>query len=167
MKLSENGINLIKNFEGLHDGDLSKIGLQPKMCPAGIWTIGYGHALTNKITKKWLSGSGDLGKLFEQYPEYMNMTELQAVEILKKDVEKYEGIVNSWLKKSVTQNQFDALVSFTFNCGISKTLFDLINAGRSDVQVSKWIETHYITAGGVIMKGLQRRRASEAKLYKS
>lgn len=45
MKTSENGIILIKHYESLHDGDLSRIGLQPKMCPAGYWTEGYGHAI--------------------------------------------------------------------------------------------------------------------------
>ena len=45
MKTSQKGINLIKYFESLHDGDLTEIGLQPKMCPAGIWTEGYGHAI--------------------------------------------------------------------------------------------------------------------------
>ena len=45
MRTSNKGIDLIKEFEGLHDGDLSIIGLQPKMCPAGIWTQGYGHAI--------------------------------------------------------------------------------------------------------------------------
>jgi len=167
MKISENGINLIKSFEGLHDGNLSKIGLQPKMCPAGIWTVGYGHALTNKVTKKWLSGAGDLAKIPVQYPEFVNMSEQQAVELLKTDLEKYEGYVLSWLKKPVTQNQFDALVSFTFNCGISKTLFDLVNAGRSNAQIAKWIETHYVTAGGVRMNGLVRRRGAEAKMFNS
>ena len=41
-------IDLVKSFEGIHDGDLTVIGLQPKMCPAGIWTVGYGRALRSK-----------------------------------------------------------------------------------------------------------------------
>ena len=45
MKTGTKGIELIKSFESLHDGDLSKIGLQPKMCPAQIWTEGYGRAM--------------------------------------------------------------------------------------------------------------------------
>ena len=48
MKTSQVGINLIKHFEGLHDGDLKEIGLQPKKCPAGIWTQGYGSAMRDK-----------------------------------------------------------------------------------------------------------------------
>ena len=48
MKTSERGIQLIKFFESLHDGDLSKIGLQPKLCPADVVTIGYGHAVKDK-----------------------------------------------------------------------------------------------------------------------
>jgi len=48
MKISKQGIELIKFFESLHDGNLSKIGLQPKLCPANIVTIGYGRALKDK-----------------------------------------------------------------------------------------------------------------------
>ena len=59
MKTSSSGIALIAYFEQYHDGDLTKIGLQPKMCPAGIWTVGLGHALINKNTGKWLKGQQD------------------------------------------------------------------------------------------------------------
>ena len=58
MKTSNIGIELIKEFESLHDGDLSIIGLQPKMCPAGIWTEGYGHAMRDNkgnFIKGWFA----------------------------------------------------------------------------------------------------------------
>ena len=59
MKTSSNGIAMIAMFEQYHDGDLSMIGLQPKMCPAGIWTVGLGHALINKETDKKIKGQQD------------------------------------------------------------------------------------------------------------
>ena len=58
MKTSVNGLNLIKEFESLHDGDLSIIGLQPKMCPAQVWTEGYGRAMRNK-SGVFLKGTKD------------------------------------------------------------------------------------------------------------
>lgn len=51
-----------KHFESLHDGDLTIIGLQPKMCPAGIWTEGYGNAIVDPLTGKFLKGSENKGR---------------------------------------------------------------------------------------------------------
>jgi lysozyme len=58
MSVNQATINLIKHFESLHDGDLSKIGLQPKQDCAGIWTVGYGHALRNN-NGAYLRGAKD------------------------------------------------------------------------------------------------------------
>ena len=74
LKTSKSGKDIIKYYEGLHDGNLKKIGLQPKMCPAGIWTVGWGYALVNKSTGKWLRGREDYNLIEKQYPEYSNMT---------------------------------------------------------------------------------------------
>lgn len=164
MKTSNKGISLIKYFEGLHDGDLKKIGLQPKPCPANVWTIGWGYALVNKKTGKFLKGQGDYKLIAEQYPEYLNMTIEQADKLLDIALIKYEGIVNKRLKVSVNQNQYDALVSHTYNTGGSDTLFNLVNAGKlTDAQ--KWIRERYITAEGKVKAGLVRRRKEESILF--
>ena len=91
MKISENGINMIKEFEGC--------SLQAYQCEAGVQTIGYGH--TKNVEK------GD------------KITKEEADELLKSDLAYFEGLVNdkSYVPQSLNQNQFDALVSFAFNLG--------------------------------------------------
>ena len=89
MKISEKGLQLIKEFEG-YEG-------KAYLCPAGVWTIGYGHT---------------------QGVEENDMCSVEeASEFLKKDVEKAERAVNELVKHELNQNQFDALVSFVFNLG--------------------------------------------------
>ena len=166
MKTSQTGINLIKHYEGLHDGNLKKIGLQPKMCPAGIWTVGYGYALVNKNTGKWLKGNADYPLIEVQYPDYVNMTEVQAEKLLEYSLLKYENKVNKKLTVSVSQNMYDALVSHTYNTGGSDTLFRLVNAEKT-LEAAKWIETRYTTAEGEVLPGLVKRRKSESKLFLS
>lgn len=163
--ISPKGILIIKKFEGLHDGDLHQIGLQPKMCPAGVWTIGYGHALLNKNTGEWLRGEADYHLIAEQYPQYLKLTELQATEILEDDLAEFEKKVLQRLKITVTQNQFDALVSHTFNTGGSNGLFELINKKASKEAIRKWWTTKYITGDGKILPGLIKRRREECDLY--
>jgi len=155
MKTSKIGIDLIKYFEGLHDGDLKKIGLQPKKCPAGIWTEGYGHGMRD--------GNGNFLK-GKEMPNH-TISESEAVVLLQKDLNVFELIVSRKLKIAVLQNQFDALVSHTYNTGGSDTLFKLINQKAPDEQIKKWFETKYVTGGGVKLKGLVERRKAESKLY--
>jgi len=165
MKVSKEGIDFIKRFEGLHDGDMSKIGLQPKMCPAGIWTAGYGHAMVNKKTGKFLVGTGDYKLIAEQYPELETMTEEEAANLLDKDLDKYESIVNRKIKVNLKQNEFDMLVSHTFNTGGSETLFTLINKKKSAGTIREWWTKKYISSNGVTLPGLIRRRNEEFELY--
>ena len=91
LRTSQNGINLIKQFEGCH--------LKSYKCPAGIWTIGYGHT----------AGVYD----------GMTISQVQAESFLKDDLFKYEEKVNKYYTKYIwTQNEFDALVSFAFNIAV-------------------------------------------------
>lgn len=164
MKTSEKGRELIQHFESLHDGDLSKIGLQPKMCPAGIWTVGYGHALTD-ISGKFFKGVEGYRRMIEMYPELETITETEANDLLQEDLVKWERYVSSKLKRGVTQSQFDALVSHSYNTGGSNTLFKLINNYEDYEAIENWFISKYITANGKFLKGLQRRRNSEWVLY--
>jgi lysozyme len=161
MKTSERGKNLIKRYEGLHDGDLKAIGLQPKMCPAGIWTEGWGHAMIGK-DGKFLKGIGDKEKAYKM--QSIHNTH-QADELLSNDLKQYELIVTRKVKVPLNQNQFDALVSHTYNTGGSDTLFRLINEKSNDKVIYAWFTENYIRGGGVILKGLIRRRKEEADLF--
>lgn len=158
---SKDCFELIRHFESLHDGDLSKIGLQPKLDPSGIVTVGYGHALKNHKTGEWLR---DVTEVSKYYPQFVDMTAEDAEDLLKTDIRKFESIVNSKIKKELSQNQFDALVSYTFNTGGSANLFLYINNYSENV-IKEWWTEHYITSNGKTLSGLIRRRKSEYELY--
>ena len=163
MKTGNKGIELIKHFESLHDGDLSKIGLQPKMCPAGYWTEGYGHAI---LDDKGNMIKGIANKaLAYKYSKVKD--EVTALNMLQQDLTVRESMINS-LKFPFTQNQFDALVSFCYNIGFANfkasTLLKRIKAKASEnlirFEFSKWKYSY-----GEILQGLVKRRAAEADLF--
>lgn len=139
MKTSNNGINLIKQFEGC--------ALNAYKCPAGVWTIGYGH------TKNVKQG--------------MKITTNQATSLLKEDLATYENYVNKYVKVKLNQNQFDALVSFTFNCGggalKSSTLLKKLNKGDYTGAANELLRWN--KANGKILAGLTRRRKAEKALF--
>ena len=160
MRTSQKGIDLIKKFESLHDGDLSTIGLQPKLCPAGLWTSGWGNAIV--YNGKFLRGAEnkDLAYAIGTVKD-IKEADLQ----LAKNLLKFEKIVLGKLKVAVNQNQFDALVSHTYNTGGSNGLFKLINEGADRDVIYSWFTTKYISANGVRLRGLVNRRKAEAELF--
>ena len=162
MRTSQTGIDLIKRFESLHDGDISVIGLQPKMCPAGIWTAGWGRALIEPNTGQFLRGENNRKRAFELFTV---KNESEAERMLQEDLRTFERRVLSRLKVPVNQNQFDALVSHTYNTGGSNGLFKLINERASRDAIWNWFTTKYITANGVQLRGLVNRRRAEAELF--
>lgn len=142
MMTSRKGLELIKRHEGLR--------LRAYKCPADVWTIGYGS------TGPHVSPG-------------MVITETQADILLRKDVARFEEGVSRLVKVKLTQGQFDALVSFSFNVGLGalgkSTLLRKLNAGRyADVpaELMKWTK-----AGGRELPGLVKRRRDEAGLWRS
>ena len=157
-------IDLIKSFESLHDGDLTKIGLQPKMCPTGVWTAGYGRALQNESKTRFLVGDKDKAEALKQYPD---LTEKAAEIMLAEDLEKFEAAVNKLVKKPLNENQRGALVSFAYNVGAQalaeSTLLALLNAGDYKNAANQFLRWN--KAGGKVLKGLTRRREAERELF--
>ena len=141
MKTSDKGIALIKQFEGLR--------LQSYLCNGNVWTIGWGSTGIFGIKVK----EGDFIKIEE------------AEQLLKLDIKKFEDLVNSRIYTKITQNQFDALVSHSYNTGGSDTLFHLINKCEGKEMIRDWFENTYISANGKLLNGLIARRKSEANLY--
>ena len=135
MVTSKEGIELIKKFEGCR--------LSAYRCPAGIWTIGYGHTLGVR--------SGDI------------ITKEQAEEFLIQDLKKAEKQVESMDDKyHWTQNEFDALVSFAYNVG---NIIGLTAAGgRTKKQISDAMLL-YVRGGGVVLPGLVNRRKAEYDMF--
>lgn len=135
MNISKKGLDIIKKYEGLR--------LTAYKCPAGVWTIGYGH------TKGVSNG--------------MVITQAQADKFLLEDIVNAEKNVNSFNSKYFwTQNEYDALVSFAFNVGSINQL--TANGTRDKKTIGDKILL-YNKAGGNVLKGLVRRREEEHALY--
>ena len=137
MKTSQRGINLIKQFEGVR--------LTAYKCPAGVYTIGYGH--TRGVQRSM--------KITEEEASAFLAADLRNSE---KAVERYDSVYH-W-----NQNEFDALVSFTFNCGAANLRSLLRNGRRDRSQIAATLPL-YRKAGGKVLKGLERRRAAEKALF--
>ncbi len=149
MYISKNGLDLIKKFEGCK--------LKAYLCPAGVWTIGYGH------TKGVYPG--------------MQITQELADKFLLDDVWNFEREVENLVHVPLTQGQFDALVSFSFNVGLDidddniaeglgdSTLLRKLNrgdyAGAAD-EFPKWNKSR-----GRVLGGLVARRGAERALFLS
>jgi lysozyme len=141
--ISDEGLELVKHFEGLY--------LNAYKCPAGVWTIGYGHT-----GLKHQDGTVRAGR---------RITKAEAETLLRHDMRVFEDRVNRLVKVPITQSQFDALVSFDFNTGglAKSTLLKRLNAGAAAEvpdQLMRWTR-----ASGKVLPGLVRRRRSEANLF--
>jgi len=142
MHMSVEGTDaLLKKFEGCK--------LKAYRCPAGVWTIGYGHT----------SAAGA-----PEVVQGMTITKADANDILRRDLTKYEQGVEALVKQPLTQNQFDVLVDFAYNAGIgalkSSTLLKKVNAADFDAvpaELMKWTK-----GGGKVLPGLVARRRAEA-----
>lgn len=140
-------VELVKKYEGCR--------LQAYKCPAGVWTIGYGH------TKDVRQG--------------MQITEDEAERLLVSDLQLFGGDVRKLVKVPISQNQFDALVSFAFNVGSDidsdtiadglgdSTLLKKFNAGDVDGAAKEFLKWN--KAGGKVLAGLTKRRQAEHDLF--
>lgn len=140
--VSDRGVELIAKYEGCR--------LEAYLCPAGVWTIGYGH--TAGVAKGQTLPSKEAAKA-----------------LLKEDLKKYGGHVNECVKKglitfSLNQNQFDALTSFCYNCG-NGSLRKLVTDRSAGEIADKMLL--YNKGGGKVLPGLTRRREEERALFLS
>ena len=139
MKTSQYGIDLIKHFEVCE--------LEAYQCAAGVWTIGYGHTKGVQPGDQW--------------------SESHANHMLEVELEEYENYVSTAVTVPLSQNQFDALVSWVYNLGngnlTSSTMLKVLNSGDYagvPAQIKRWNK-----AGGKVLEGLTRRRQAEADMF--
>lgn len=159
MRVSDAAVDLIKHHEGKRNS--------PYLCPANLWTIGYGHVLYPEQGKLKMEDR----KGYPLRPEHdKEWSDLGIDEILRSDLQRFEiGVVRLCPGAADSQSHFDALVSFAFNVGLgnlqSSTLRMKFNrgdiAGAAD-EFLKWNK-----AGGRVLKGLQNRRVDERNLFLS
>ena len=140
-RINQAGIDLIRHYEGCR--------LSAYLCPAGKWTIGVGHT-------------------GPEVHQGQTITEEQAMALLHKDLAWAEAAVERLITVPLTDNQFAALVSFTFNVGAAalekSTLRQHLNAGDYDAvpeQLMRWIRSK-----GKILNGLVARRQGEGELWR-
>lgn len=142
MTVSDRGVELVAKYEGCR--------LEAYKCPAGVWTIGYGHTAGVQ-------------------PGQTLSSQEAAKALLKEDLKKYGGYVNSCIKKGLitfplNQNQFDALTSFCYNCG-NGSLQKLVTDRDAATVADKLLA--YNKGGGKVLAGLTRRREEERALFLS
>jgi GH24 family phage-related lysozyme (muramidase) len=140
MTISDAGVALIAKYEGCR--------LEAYKCPAGVWTIGYGHT----------AGVNQGDRL---------SSEAEAKALLKEDLKKYGNCVNDCVKNglitfSLNQNQFDALTSFCYNCG-QGNLKKLVTNRDEQTIAEKLLQ--YVKGGGKVLPGLVKRREEEKDLF--
>jgi GH24 family phage-related lysozyme (muramidase) len=143
MKVSGAGVTLIKEFEGFPHGG------RPYRDIVGVWTIGYGH------TEAVSAGS-------------KRLTEHQASELLRQDLDKRYAVAVNALPVPFNQHQFDALVSFVYNCG-PRAISSEMKVGR-ELRAKHWSAAAdallaWDKAGGVPVAGLTRRRKAERAMF--
>ncbi len=149
MDISQRGIDLIVSFEGKHTdiGDGKYEAYLDRLASPHVWTIYCG------LTKGVRAG--------------MVVTKEEGDKLFHKELAVYEDAVERFIGVPLNQNQFDALVSFTYNCGSGalerSTLRKVLNQGKYDqvpAQLMRWVK-----AGGKTYRGLQRRRQAEGSLF--
>jgi lysozyme len=154
MKMSENGRKKLGEWEGSRSGAYRD--------QAGNLTIGVGHLLTRSELssgKVWIQG--------QPVRYVVGLSDQQILDLLGQDLAGAEGAVNDGVKVDLSQNRFDALVSFCFNVGgaafRSSSLLKLLNQGDYDAvpdQMRRWVHCH-----GQVENGLVERRKHEIALW--
>lgn len=159
-------VELIKSFEGIPDGDPTTVNLDPYLCPAGYWTIGWGHVVT-RADGKLLKGAANEREARAVYPD--GITRAEADVLLADDVRRFSAGVERAVAIPLDDIRFGALVSFAINIGIGafegSTLLKLLNQGNLaevPAQLLRWTKI-----GGKESAGLKRRREAEVRLWQS
>lgn len=167
MKLSPRGEALMHKYEGFRS--------KPYLCPAHIWTIGYGHVLyQEQIRLPVVRKEGYTGMLRNEYPlrpeDNRVWTKNEIDELFRVDVQSFErGVLRLVPPVSGRQGSFDALVSFAFNAGLGNLQRSQIRmrANREDWDGAAEAFRDWVKGGGRVLPGLVKRREAEIALFLS
>ena len=145
MKVNAEGYALIKRFEGCR--------LKAYKCPANVWTIGYGNTFYENGDKV---KEGDV------------ITQQRAEELAKFIIDQFAVSIAPFIQKTLTENQFSACVSLAYNIGTGNfkksSVFKKLNINPNDSTIADSFRL-WNKGGGVVLKGLVRRREAEIQLY--
>ena len=158
MKVSAKAIKMIMHHEGVRQ--------KPYRCPAKLWTIGVGHVLYPEQGKLKIDERDGFALKIEDFRTFP-MEEVDA--ILRTDLDRFERGVEKFCPVPLTQGQFDALVSFSFNVGLGTLQRSTLRQKvlRGDMEGASEELLKYCMAGGKVLKGLLNRRKDEQAVFKS
>jgi lysozyme len=161
MQINKEGLKLIKHYEGCR--------LKPYLCPANLWTIGYGSVLYPEQAKIPSTIEGMMKrKIYPLKTEHNRQWSQEEVDkLLKHDLVRFERGVTLYVTVPLRPNEFSALVSFAFNLGNGVLQRSTVRSAllRGDKEAAMESLIKYCKAGGKILKGLQNRRLDERKLF--
>lgn len=166
-EVPQEAIELIKSFEGIPDGDPGTVNIDAYLCPAGIWTIGWGHAIVDGGAQ--LKGQGQRARARALYPG--GITRQQAEDLLRGDLVPRAASVSSLLKVAANDAQFGALLALLFNIGAANfgasTLLRRLNAGDVQGAADQFLAWDKARVNGVLqpLAGLTRRRKAERAMF--
>jgi len=158
MKVSDKALKVIRHHEGVRT--------KPYQCPALLWTVGVGHVIDPTHAKVPLAERKAL-----PIPDGWNrtLTTDEVDDILKRDLANFERGVERYCPVTLTQGQFDALVSFSFNVGLGtlqrSTLRQKVLRGDMEGAADEFLK--YTIGGGKVLKGLVTRRNDERAMFVS
>lgn len=159
MNTPDEGIDLIKSFEGCHN--------QPYLCPAKLWTVGYGHVLYPEQARL----KADERASYPLNPEHNRVWDADEIDaILAEDLHCFEaGVLRLCPAAADSDRHFSALVSFSFNVGLgnlqASTLRMKYNRGDFEGAADEFLK--WRKSNGVVLAGLERRRKAERYLFLS
>ena len=158
MKVSAKAIQMIKHHEGVRQ--------RPYKCPAKLWTVGVGHVLYPRQGALKLEERDNVPL---EYKDDRTFSMEEVDDILRRDLERFERGVERYCPVKLTQGQFDALVSFSFNLGLGglqrSTLRQKVLRGEFESAAEEFLK--YTIGGGKVLKGLVNRRNDERALFLS
>lgn len=159
MRCNDEGIDLIKSFEGCHN--------QPYLCPAKLWTVGYGHVLYPEQARL----KADERASYKLKPEHNRVWDADEIDaLLAEDLHRFEaGVLRLCPAAADSDRHFSALVSFAFNVGLgnlqASTLRMKYNRGDFEGAADEFLK--WRKSNGVVLAGLERRRKAERYLFLS
>ena len=158
MKVSDKTIAMIKHHEGVKQ--------KPYRCPALLWTVGVGHVLYPEQARLKMDERNSFQIKIEDFRVF-SMEEVDS--ILKADLNRFEAGVHRLCPGEMTQGQFDALVSFSFNVGLGNLQNSTLRMkhNRKDFEGAADEFLKWNKAGGKVLRGLDNRRKDERALYLS
>jgi lysozyme len=163
----QEAVDLIKAFEGIPDGDPSTVNIDAYLCPANVWTIGWGHAIMDGGVQ--LKGAGGKAKARALFPG--GITREQAEALLRGDLIPRAAQLCRLLKVEVSDAQFGALMALLFNIGganlAASTLLRKLNAGDVNGAADQFLAWDKARVNGVLqaLAGLTRRRRAERAMF--